>query len=57
VRRADVVRRPAELRGVAPDEDDVGLLGPGAARRLQPDARTAADQDDGLPGEFRHGSS
>ena len=38
--------------GIAADEDDVGPFGPGAARGLQPDARAAADQDDGLPGEL-----
>jgi hypothetical protein len=50
--RTDVGRRLAEPFGTATDEDDVGPLGPGPARGLQPDARAAADQDDGLPGQF-----
>ena len=38
---------------MAAGEDDVGALGPGTASRFQPDARAAADQDDGLSGQFR----
>ena len=34
-------------------EDDVGTLGPGAPGGLEPDARAAADQDDGLPCQCR----
>jgi hypothetical protein len=42
-----------EQTGIAAGEDDIGTLGPGTPGRLQPDACTAADHHDGLPGKFR----
>src|SRR5215470_2715517 len=38
-------------------EDHVGALGAGAPRRLEPDARAAADHDDGLAGEGAHSTT
>ena len=42
---------------VARGEDHVGSLGAGAPRRLEPDARAAADHDDGLPGKGAHSTT
>jgi hypothetical protein len=38
---------------VACGEDQVGSRGASAPRRLEPDPRTAADHDDGLPAQLR----
>ncbi len=46
-------RRLLEPVGIAAGEDDVGALGPGPPGGLEADARAAADQDDGLSGQFR----
>ena len=51
--RADFGRRLPEPVGIAAGEDDVGALSPGAPGCLEPDAGAAADQHDGLPGQFR----
>ena len=51
--RAEFGRRLLEPVGIAGGEDDIGTLGPGAPGGLEPDARAAADHDDGLPGQFR----
>ena len=55
--RADVARRLLEALGIAAGEDDVGALGAGAPGGLEPDAGAAADQDDGLPEQFRLASA
>ena len=46
-------RRLPEPVGIAAGEDDIGTLGPGPPGGLQPDARAAADHDDGLSGQLR----
>ena len=46
-------RRLLEPVRIAAGEDDLGALGPGAAGGLEPDSGAAADQDDGLAGQFR----
>ena len=46
---ADAVQAIRVARG----EDHVGSLGAGTPGRLEPDARAAADHDDGLPRELR----
>jgi hypothetical protein len=51
--RADLARRLLKPVRVPSGEDDVGALGAGQPRGLQPDARAAADQDDCLPGQLR----
>ena len=45
---AHLQRRLLEAIRIAPGEDDVGALCPGASSRLQPDPRAAADDHDGL---------
>ena len=40
---------------ISAGEDDLGALGAGAAGGLEPDAGAAADQDNGLAGQFRLG--
>jgi hypothetical protein len=47
--RAEFGRGPLEALETAAGQDDVGALGAGAAGGLKPDARAAADHDDGLP--------
>ena len=44
--------RAGEPVGMATGEDDLGTLGLGASGGLEPDARAAADEDDGLPGQL-----
>src|SRR5260370_42500265 len=51
--RAEFQRRLLEPVGIAAGEDDIGTLSPGASSCLEPDARAAADDDDGLSGQFR----
>ncbi len=51
--RADFARCLLEAVGIAAGEDDVGTLGTGASGCLEPDARAAADHDDGLSDQFR----
>ena len=51
--RADLGRCLLEPVRVTAGEDDVGALGAGQPRGLQPDARAAADHDDCLPGQLR----
>ncbi len=51
--RADLGRRLLEPARVTGDEDDSGALGACEPGGLQTDARAAADQDDGLPGQLR----
>src|SRR5277367_2656971 len=46
-------RRLLEPAGIAAGEEDIGSLGPGAPGCLEPDTCAAADQDDGLSGQFR----
>src|SRR5262249_5375987 len=50
--RAYLGRRLPEPSGIAAGEDDIRAFGPGAPGRLEADARAAADQHDGLPGQF-----
>jgi len=50
--RAEFPRRPVKPAGITAGEDHLGALGPGAPGRLEPDARAAADDDDGLAGEL-----
>ena len=54
--RADLAGRLLEPVRMPGGQDDVGPLGPCAPGRLQPDAGAAADQDDGLPGQFGSGA-
>ena len=42
-----------EQTGIAAGGNNIGTLSPGTPGRLQPDACTAADHHDGLPGQFR----
>jgi hypothetical protein len=42
-----------EQTGIAAGEDNTGTLGPSTPGRLPPDAGTAADHHDGLPGQVR----
>ncbi len=51
-RGPDLARRGTEPVGVAAGDDDVGAFGPGPPGGLEPDARAAADEDDGLPGQL-----
>ena len=51
--RAELRRRLLEPAGIAAGEDDIGTLGPGAPGCLEPDTCAAADDDDGLSGQFR----
>ena len=51
--RPDLFGRLAEPDGIAAGEDDLGTLRPGAPGCLKPDASTAADHHDRLPGQFR----
>ena len=49
VQRAELRGRPLQPSGIAAGQDHLGAARACAPRRLQPDARTAADHDDGLP--------
>jgi hypothetical protein len=49
----ELARCLLEAFGVAAGEDDAGALGAGSPGRFQPDARAAADHDDGLSEQFR----
>ncbi|HLK73278.1 MAG TPA: hypothetical protein VKU77_06475 [Streptosporangiaceae bacterium] len=51
--RPDIFGRLDEPDGIAACEDDLGTLRPGAPGCLKPDASTAADHYDRLPGQFR----
>ena len=51
--RADFLRCALEPLGVAAGEDDVGPLGAGAAGCFETDPGAPADEDDGLPEQFR----
>jgi len=51
--RAEFRRRLLEPVGITAGEDDISTLSPGAPGCLEPDARAAADHDDGLSGQFR----
>src|SRR5262249_52520875 len=51
--RTDLQRRLLEPVGIAAGEDDIGTLSPSASSCLEPDARAAADHDDGLSGQLR----
>src|SRR5262245_53520935 len=50
--RAELQAGAAEAIGVTRSKDNAGSLGPGAPRRLEPDAGAATDHDDGLSGEL-----
>jgi len=51
--RVDLARCLLEAFGIAPGEDEAGALGAGSPGGFQPDARGAADDDDGLAEQFR----
>jgi hypothetical protein len=51
--RAELACGVLEALGVAARENDIGALGPCSPGRLEPDARAAADHDDGLRGKGR----
>src|SRR5262249_9747317 len=51
--RVELKRRLLEAFGIAPGEDDASTLGAGSPGGFQPDAGTAADDDDDLAEQFR----
>jgi hypothetical protein len=53
VRRADVARGAAQPLWIARGEDHVSALDSRTPRRLEADARAAADHDNSLPPQFR----
>ena len=54
---AELIGRIAEPVRVAPGQDRLGVLHPGHASGLQPDARAPADHDDGLAFQIGHDRS
>lgn len=52
---ANVEGSPLEAVRIPAGEDDIGALGASSTGTLETDSAAAADDDDRLPEQFRHG--